>query len=274
MSRAAVVSLAALVAFGTSSNPVLAPPPIVAVEEESLVLEIRALTVAPERSATLTVEPGQRATGALLLPWPASDRELRIGLEARAAGRRAEGGAIELELVALVPRSGGPPSRAVRRLAVGERATTLFEIARDETAGPLTLVVSSERVTETVLRTGPILDRPVRLRLELQEVAAGHARSLETNSLDTIVGETVGYGFRFDEAGQPVSLEVSLRPLEIRGESIELRLAIAGSIPGADAPQIVARTEEWVSARGAASSFDVTTGEPPSGYRVVVTPVF
>ena len=274
MQRLPIVVLTAGAVLAGAVGPALAPPPIVPVERVHVELAVRVPAVAPARSVALDVGAGGTARAELTVPWPTGDEVTRVDLTARADERPDRDGRLGVELVATIERPGVATSRAVRRLVFGGRETALFEVARDEAAGPLTLVVEGERRSETVLRTRPPAGRPVRLLLEVQRVAAGRARSLETNALHSLVGEPVSYAFRYGEERGEVALEVRLTPLAIVGEGIELRLALSGTLPAGETTHVVARTEEWLSGRDAASSFTVAAGEPPAGYRFVVTPQF
>jgi hypothetical protein len=160
-----------------------------------------------------------------------------------------------------------------RDLAFFGSTTALFELARMEEQA-LTLAVEAESVQETVVSARPLVGSPVVMNVEVEWLEDGQATSLESNRLSTFVGEAVSYSFRLGETGTAVALELRLIPQKIFGDVIQVRAEVSGSIPRADALEMVSRGERWMISRGQSSSLDVATGEPPIGFRFVVTPDF
>jgi hypothetical protein len=106
-------------------------------------------------------------------------------------------------------------------------------------------------------------------------VAGDRVDSLETNRLSTFVGEPVSYSFRLGSPGQAESAQLTLTPQQILGDVVRVEVDVTATLPGAqEEPLLVSRTEQWVTSRGASSTISLATGEPPSGYRFVVTPRF
>jgi hypothetical protein len=179
----------------------------------------------------------------------------------------------EIRLEAEVRLPGGELHRAARDLVFSESTTALFEVARSGERS-LTLVVEAREVLETVLSSRPEVGVPVVLALEVEWIEQGRSSSLESNRLSTFVGEEVSYSFRLGETGEAEALDVRLLPLGIFGDLIQVRAEVTGSVPREDRLELVSRSEQWMISRGRSSTLDLSAGEPPTGFRFVVTPQF
>jgi hypothetical protein len=69
-------------------------------------------------------------------------------------------------------------------------------------------------------------------------------------------------------------LRLDLRPTRVSGELIEIDVRLRGTLRTLPSPLYVERSERWMTSRGAASRMDAASGDPPSGYRFQVVPLF
>ena len=219
----------------------------------------------------LRVGPGEGATASMDLHWPGPDDRCTVHLRARRIEVDDDAEPV-IEIAADVRFADATRPGNRRRLAVRETAASLFEAYRVGDR-PLTFGIRAEIIDEPVIRTGVVAGRPVRLQLEIVRVLDGRTIPLETNQLHTFVGEPVGYSFSL---GPPEnsSVDIRLKPLRVTGEIIELEFQLSGTLPGKDVLVAGGRREEWIASRGAASTIAFESGEPPNGYRFIVTPQF
>ncbi len=179
-----------------------------------------------------------------------------------------------MRLESILTRPGSAPSLgAAREILLGsDSATALFEVARiaDQV---LTLVVAGEvtRVTEYVAL--PVVGAPVTFRIDIEWVEEGSSQTLETNHLNTFVGQSVGYSFSLGAIGEAESLSIRLLPLRLMGNTVQLEVDVSGTLPGSGGEiEMVSRQEQWLSTRDTTNILDLASGEPPTGFRFVVTP--
>ncbi len=92
--------------------------------------------------------------------------------------------------------------------------------------------------------------------------------------LQTFENETVRYEFERGPELTDEALTLSLTPLRLIGDLIEINVNIEGRLPGDDGVTVIARDENLVVNRGAMLPVDVTIGDPPVGYRFQVTTLF
>jgi len=218
----------------------------------------------------LEIPPGDHAERAIDIPWPAGERGSHLRL--RASGSPGEAGREHdavLESWLLLPDTREVHSSRAFRLREG--ATRFLEVYGDARRR-LILAVEAEQVTRPVLRTGPALGRPVRFRLEIERALGERFVPLETNRLDTFVGQAVTYSFTRGQDQELESLRIVLTPLRVEGESLDVEVRVAGTLPGG--PGSIDRKERLVASRGATSSFIVASGQTPSGFRFLITPEF
>ncbi|MCP3979719.1 MAG: hypothetical protein GY716_10390 [bacterium] len=241
--------LALIVSPITAGVPREASPPPYRLELEGKDDELRfdVLWPDPGESSTLHLRAAEQAT------LPGHERSIRIDARLRT-----------------------PDGREVteaRTLGFSERSTTLFEVFR--IAGkPLTVAIDLDVTMETRVSPMPVADRPVLLRLEIQRVDGESTISLETNDLRTLVGRSTSYSFRLGSLPESEAAEIRLRPLRVVGELIELQAQVSGTLPDGERVTLAARNEQWVITRGTTSALSFETGEPPQGYRFLVTPDF
>jgi len=250
-------------------------------QREILVVEIRPLTapLAPSSTRTmprLRIDPRQGGEVEFEVLWPEADTRCRIGLRAEqqtapAMEEESADGAWTIRLWARAELEDGSKVRAERTLRLVDGTTALFEVYRiGERA--LTLALEGRREAETLVPVLPSVGRPVQFELEVQRVLEGRAVSLENNLLNTFVGEPVEYSFKLGEDAD--AARIRLRPLTVAGELIKIEVEISGTLPVDDSVQVVSRTEEWVATRDTSTTAAIESGEPPTGWRFLVTPRF
>ncbi len=221
---------------------------------------------------TLEVEPnvGGRARFDLVWPDPGSSCRVEITAEERPP-RPGVPHVVHVE--ALVTRPGGTTTRASRELQLHDASTTLFEVLRVD-GRALTLAIEAEVEKRTVFSTTPSAGIPVHLLLDIQWIEGGEATSLETNSLQTFLGEPVGYSFRLGPAGQAESAEIRLTPLRLFGDVLSLEVEVSGTLPDGEQMALQSRKKQWLTSAGSTSSMDLLTGDSTRGFRFKVTPRF
>jgi len=226
----------------------------------------------PPQRLRIRVEPEGGGETEFSLVWPGPDAETVLKLRARQAAP-ASGADHALELEAELALPGGTTVRADRRIAFDERTTALFEVYRHEDR-PLTLVIEAEAVREAVVSRHPAAGTPIRFLLEIQRIEQGRTIPLETNELRTLEGQAVSYSFRLGSSPDAEAARVSLRPLRINGSIVEIEVETDGRLPDGDGLMVLGRRERWVASRGATSTLEFQSGDPPTGYRFLVTPDF
>jgi hypothetical protein len=111
--------------------------------------------------------------------------------------------------------------------------------------------------------------------VEIQWVERGQPVTLETNTLNSFVGQPVSYAFRLGATGEAEALSLKLHPARRVGEALRVEVDVSGTLPGSDGDlQVVARKEQWFSTSGAPSTLSLAEGDPPTGFRFLVTPSF
>jgi hypothetical protein len=259
------------------------PPPAAAQtaihlsEHERIVLEIRVLTAEtveePEGGFALEVEEASPAELDLRVLWPDPRVPRRLKLRAERA-LTAAGHVVRLASE-LQRGDGTVTARAKRDITFfSETTTALFEVARvgDRV---LTLAVAGELTRETTYTARPVVGTPVQFQLDIEWVEQGSAVTLETNHLSTFVGQSVSYSFRLGEIGEAESASVRLLPARILGDTVRIEVDVTGTLPDPEGGVVmVSRQEQWLSTRGTTSTLSLASGEPPTGFRFVVTPRF
>jgi hypothetical protein len=265
-----------ILAAALAVPPLLAAPAIQIEERHRLTLEFRPLTAAtvePGPSFRLEVPESQTATLELGILWPDPERPTTLRLSAERgltpAGERVR---LHAELVG----ADGPPTKATREITIGEEGsgTTLFEIARTR-SGVLTVAVTGEMTRETSFAARPTVGRPVSFELEIRWLEAGEPVSLETNRLNTFLGQSVSYAFKLGNVGEAESIGLRLLPERLLGDALRIDVEVGGTLPdGADGLSVVARREQWLATSGTTSTLSLASGEPPTGFQFLVTPRF
>jgi len=246
-------------------------------QRDKLVIDVRPLTAQPVRPADsgppqLKIDRNGRGSLDLELLWPTADARCALRLEGRQVGS-LDGESWLVELTATLQLADGSRVRSDRSLRLQEASTSLFEIYR--LAGQvLTVALSGHLEQETVVPGPPSVGAPVQFELDVQRVIEGQAVTVETNLLNSLVGEPVTYSFKLGERGESDTVMIRLRAVEILGDVAEIEVAISGMLPGPEGMQLVSRTEQWFSSRQSTSTAALEAGDPPTGYRFLVTPRF
>lgn len=271
------VGVAVWLAGWAFSPPAAAQTAIHLSEHERIVLEVRPLTAETaedtEGGFTLEVEDDSPAELDLRVLWPDPRVPRHLKLRAERA-LTAAGHVVRLESE-LQREDGTVTARAKRDVAFfSDTTTALFEVAR---AGDrvLTLAIAGELTRETTYTARPVVGTPVQFQLDIEWVEQGSAVTLETNYLSTFVGQSVSYSFRLGEVGEAESASVRLLPVRILGDTVRIEVDVTGTLPDPERGIVmVSRQEQWLSTKSTTSTLSLASGEPPTGFRFVVTPRF
>lgn len=253
------------------------PPAVHVTHRTWIELKVTPINASPaegtrEERFTVKVHPREGGQTEFALVWPEPDSETGLKLRAVQAVSSSDlDHALDLEAELTLPD--GAIVLARRHIELDDRATALFEVYR-HAERPLTLVIEAEASRETVVSRHPSVGTPVRFLLEIQRVERGKTIPLETNVLQTMEGQAVSYSFQLGSSPDAEAARVSLRPLRVSGTIVEIEVETDGRLPDGDRLLILGRRERWVTSRGATSTLAFESGEPPTGYRFVVTPDF
>lgn len=266
-----LVTVAVLSWTGTSPR---AAVPIV--QETVVRLDVQAVAIQDGQSRTvelrdLEANRGKPGSREVPIPWNGAPAAAALKVSARIEAGISDEPRIEIEARLAIP--GESPVVASRSWNARDGDTTLFPVY-DATDGKLVLTLRAEVFTRPVVRQASSLGPPIRFRLEIERVLGDRSVPLETNDLDTFVGEPVEYAFRRGADDTLEWLRLVLTAVRVSGDVTEIRAEVTGGLPGTGGSAWLHRSESLVSTRGATSSFAVLTGEPASGYRFRVTPQF
>lgn len=255
-------------------SPALALPPVVV--ERHVLLSVDALLVDSSHKTrriealSLEIGPDSAEKSSLYVPWGSGGARVSISLSAEMAGT-SEDGTPALRCLAIVALPDRKPLRSERRVE-GE-TTTLFEIL-EEDGRRIVLALRTEPVDRPVVHRLAKVGAPVRFRIAIEKVDGDRAVLLETNHLNTFVGQSVSYSFRLGHDAGLQDLRLDLLPLSISGDLVTIQAGISGALPGDGVTSLLSRQERIVASRLTTSTLSATTGTPPSGYRFQVTPDF
>jgi hypothetical protein len=242
-----------------------------------ITLEIRPMTAelvseSEALHATLVLDSQDPARAELRLAWPEpEDRSTLVLSAARVPARGGSAHAVDLEGRLTLPD--GATVHAARGVAFDDETTALFEVYRFGDRS-LTLAVKATASTEMVVSAKRSPGSQVRFRLEIVRVIDGREASLEDNYLNTLVGEPVTYSFRLADTPTAEAVSVTLKPLRLHANIAEIDIEIAGKLALEEEVVVIGRTERWLASRGATSTVAFEAGEPPSGYRFMITARF
>jgi len=242
-------------------------------------IEIRPLTadLVSERDAlfetlSLDASSAEAVETSMRLAWP--EPQSISTLRLRAVSAPPEPGATHgVNLDAQLTLPDGSTIHARRLISLEERATTLFEVYRLGKR-TLTLALALEATRETVVLGPRAPGSMVRFRLEVVRVTAGQQVSLENNYLNTLVGEPVSYSFRLGATPEADAVSVTLTPTRLHASVAEIDVSVSGRLPLGGELTVIGRTEHWLASRDATSTLAFESGEPPTGYRFLVTTRF
>jgi hypothetical protein len=264
-------------AISVTSIPLGHATPTVAVETH-VVLTIEALTVEEGRqkaagiSQEAEIGPFQPATIRFAVPWGSEGASLSVRLDARLTSLTPDGDAV-LHCESSVSRAGRTPVLASREIRLAEEGSGLFEIFGDG-ARRLVLTLRGEQVRRAVVRTLASVGAPVRFLVAVERVDGERIVLLETNELNTFVGQSIEYSFRHGQDEGLEAVRLSILPTAVSGDLVTVEAEISGALPGAGGTVLVSHRERIVASRRATSRLAATTGTPPAGYRFQVTPDF
>jgi len=190
------------------------------------------------------------------------------------------------------PRAGPAPGRRATRSAwtcgsscrMGGRSARVgrFGSARDplrcSTSSPRRSQAGSsfsraEKISRPIVRPGGAAGPGVRFRLDVIRVAGEQSHPLESNVMDTFLGEPVEYSFRRGEGDGLESLCVSLRPTRLAGEVARSRSRSPGL---AWSPEPDRRESPRAPPHDPRHDLfrHRDLGDGPDGYRFALTPDF
>jgi hypothetical protein len=244
--------------------------------ERHVLLSVDALIVEPSRDTrriealSLEIGPDSAEKASLHVPWGRGGARASIDFTAELTGVPADG-VPALRCAATVARPGRQPLHSERR--VEAEATALFEIL-EENGRRIVLALRTEPVDRPVVHRLAKVGDPVRFRVDVERVDGDRAVLLETNHLNTFVGQSVTYSFRLGRDAALQDVRLDLLPLFVSGDLVTIQAGITGALPGDGVTSLLSRQERIVASRLATSTVSATTGTPPSGYRFQVTPDF
>lgn len=183
-----------------------------------------------------------------------------------------EDGAL-LDLEVRVTPEGGGSLVATRRVAVREEGQQILDVYGDPRRHVL-LALSGERTSRPAVRRLASPGAPVRFRLAIERVNGDQSVPLETNDLDTFVGEPVEYSFDLGPGSGDQKLRLVLTPIRLADDVIEFRAEMSGQLPGESGPLLLSRDQDVVASRGGTTILAALAGIPPSGYRFHIVPEF
>jgi hypothetical protein len=258
-----------------SPTTVPAQAPYSVKHERFVVLQVDILSVGGEGTSSMgstriDVLPSGGGSAEVDLAWGSGAR-LRLDASGE-AGDEGEAHRVSLHAALTI---GARRVVSNRDLVMREVSTYLMDVY-EEDRQRLVLVLRAEASTRPVVETGLLetVGAPVRLHLRVDRIDGERVTSLETNELNTFVGQSVEYSFHRGEGDSEESVRLLLRPVRIKGAVTELEIEITGSLPGDPDRLLLSRRETLVSNRGTLSSVTVTSGDPPAGYRFAITPEF
>jgi hypothetical protein len=250
------------------------------ISRDSIVLKIDVL------NATLVVDEADDAAPGLHMKFdPQKERRLRFDVLWPGEGDRSSVelitrslpssfGTARFGLRAEIELPGGKLVKTAERpFAAREFSAALFELYRLGDRA-LTLGISGEVVTELVVPTPSSVGAEVLFNVEVLTVQEGISLSVETNRLHTFVGESVSYGFQLGAAGVADAVRLTLKPVRLSGQVLEVEVTLSGTLPGSKTIELISRTEQWITSQGATSTIPFESGDPPTGYRFLVRPQF
>jgi hypothetical protein len=265
------------VALCAGSIPSGSAAPKVAFETH-VILKIDTLTVSDGRSASAGVSreveigPSQPASVDLAVPWGSEVQPLGVHFDARLSSMSPDGEAILL-CEAAVTRYGRSPVVASREIRLADDGSGLFEVFGDGVRR-LLLTLHGEHVQRAVVPRLVTVGAPVKFLVAVERVDGDRIVLLETNELNTFVGQSVEYSFRQGQDDRLEAVRLALLPTATSGDLVTVEAEISGALPGPDGTVLLSHRERIVASRRATSRLAATTGAPPAGYRFQVTPDF
>ncbi len=234
-------------------------------------LEVRALPEPDPPSRRWTLQADRPSRLRFSVDWEEVG-PVRVELTGRAEPSGADG-ARRLRLRAVLALPDGRQVRASREAVVKDRTTLLFELFRQDER-PFTLAITAELTESWEVVNTVTVGPPVRFEVEVFRVDGNTQTSLERNQLHTFVSQQVRYEFKLGPEPTDEALTLSLTPVRLVGDLVEVKVNVEGRLPGEDGVTVLARDDNLIVNRGATSSVDATAGEPTTGYRFQVKALF
>ncbi len=265
-----------LATFLIAATAQAAPPPELTVRRTEVVeLRIRPLTASDadrDKTLNLRIDSPDGARGSLRFEWPEPGRTCVAAVEARdAVGSLAEDHSVTIGVV--LELDDGTRVASDRTLRIRGDSTALFEIYR-EGESSLTLSVEARIDTRTTYLARPEVTRPVGIRLAVERLDGDRAIPLETNALQTFLGLPVAYAFDLGGTEDDDAIRIRFTPQSIAGGVVTLDVAFEGRLGTPAGPEWTGRTQRIVTTSGTTTAVPVQAGDPPVGYRFLVTPQF
>ncbi len=264
-------------ALATMSTPAVLAAPSVAIETH-VVLTIDAMTLEEGKSKTsgdsreVEIGPFKPATVDLPVSWGPDGARLSVRFEARLTSVSPDGEAV-LMCESSITRAGRAPVRSSREIRLADEGSGLFEVY-GEGGRRLLLTLRGEQVTRAVVRPPSSIGAPVRFLVAIERVDGERIVLLETNELNTFVGQSVEYSFRLGQDEGLEAVRLALLPTATSGDLVTIEAEISGALPGPSGTVLISHRERIVASKRATSRVSATTGTPPAGYRFQVTPEF
>jgi hypothetical protein len=269
-------SVLALIA-GILAGPALGAPSVSIEKRTRIEIELRPLTASlvsegEARRARLVLVSGEAEETKLRLAWPGPDDVSTLTMRAATAATLA-GYEHTVDLDARLGLPDATVVHASRTVSFDDGETVLFEVYRHGEKS-LTLAIELAATLETIVSSRPSPGEQVRFRIEIVRVLDGRQIPLENNYLNTLVGESVSYAFRLDNRPGADAVSITLKPKKLHADIAEIDIEISGKLPMEDEIIVIGRNERWMATRDATSTLAFETGEPPTGYRFLITARF
>ncbi len=268
---------ALLLALGAFARPARAVP--ILIQEERILLTIAVLPsiggetgVPPAAHRSIEIPPAKSVPAEIELAWPDEHSTTRIHLEVAGHAGLA-GGEHEVSLEALITLPDGRSVRSSRSLSIREGSTQIIDLF-SEKGRRLLLALQAEGTTHPVVLAAAGVGTHVRFRLEVSRVDGETSVALESNVMDTFLGQGVEYSFRRGEGDTLESMGVVLTPTRIDGDFVDIGVVVSGTLPAAPDRIVISRSDRLIATRGASSAITVLTGAGGGGYRFAVTADF
>jgi len=203
--------------------------------------------------------------------WPPFSETGRFRLDA--TGRAATSGDLHSVQVHTRFELAGKTFEGEREFAMREGSSYLMEAFAHE-GQRLVAALRVETESGPVVIQAATVGQRIGFELEVARMTDNRAIPLETNQLNTFVGEAVEYSFRRGAGAELETLLLRLRPVRIDHDLAEVEFELSGSLPGLPSRLVLDRRELLYTSRNATSSIEVTAGAPVEGYRFRVTPRF
>ncbi len=249
-----------------------APPRIV--RDLDLLVELRPLLTRgaqtgglPERS--LRFDKDSDAVAHWVLQWP--DPTLDSQLDLRITGHPGTNGQPHsITIGGTLKVAGGRLIRLRRSFRLLEGGSDIYELYREgEFALMLTIKISSELKgwSPAAVHAG---DR-VYIDVFIEAITGDRIVSLESNRLNTFLGESVEYSFRRGEGKSFEEVRLVLTPQQLEHGGYEVEAVVNGSLPASEGRSYLDRRETLLLSDASTATLRVVRGDPPVGYRFRVS---